>query len=70
MELKESGGTIYIDIPIINMIEPTQLSISEELPGGIIGVRLPNGEYPIINFPKLDRYELFGGKIIYGSINL
>ena len=67
MELKETGGTIYIDTPIINMLEPTQLSISGELPGGIIGIRQPNGEYPIIHFPKSDRYELFGGITIYGS---
>ena len=66
-ELKESGGTIYIDTPIINMKEPTRLSISGNLPGGIIGIRQTNGEYPIIHFPKSKNYELFGGIIIYGS---
>ena len=66
-ELKESGGTIFIDTPIINMKEPTRLSISGNLPGGIIGIRQTNGEYPIIHFPKSKNYELFGGIIIYGS---
>ena len=42
-------GTIYIDTPVINLKETT-LFIDGDLPGGIIGVRQPNGEYPRISF--------------------
>ena len=47
--LFEKGGTIYIDTPVINVKETT-LFIDGDLPGGIIGVRQPNGEYPRISF--------------------
>ena len=66
-ELSELGGTIYIDTPIINIKGPAQLHINGDLPGGIIGIRQPNGEYPIIHFGQPKQYELFEGIIIYGS---
>ena len=66
-ELNKSGGTIYIDTPIINMKNTTELIISGKLPGGIIGIRQENGEYPIIKFRKSNQFELFGGITITGS---
>jgi hypothetical protein len=67
-ELNEKGGTIYIDTPVINMYKTTSLTIGGRLPGGIIGIRQSNGEYPRINFQENYRDELFfSGINIYGS---
>ena len=51
-KLNRNGGTIYIDTPIITINERFKISIIGQLPGGIIGKRQPNGEYPRINFAK------------------
>ena len=50
--LNQKGGTIFIDTPIINLFFVDTITITGELPGGIIGIRQPNGEYPRINFLK------------------
>ena len=63
--LNEYGGTIYIDTPIININTRDAIEIDGELPGGIIGIRQKNGEYPRINFLK--DLELYSGINIYGS---
>ena len=65
--LNESGGTIYIDTPIINMEKATSLTLRGNLPGGIIGIRQPNGEYPIIHFSQSKYQDLFAGINIFGS---
>ena len=67
VQLNKNGGTIYIDTSVINIIESDDLSINGQLPGGIIGIRQPNGEYPRINFIKRNIEELFSGINIYGS---
>ena len=59
--LYERGGTIYIDTPVINLKEATLLLLDGDDPGGIIGVRQPNGEYPRINFVKEESEDLFDG---------
>ena len=51
--LYEKGGTIYIDTPVIN-IKESALFLDGDFPGGIIGIRQENGEYPRINFVKED----------------
>ena len=51
--LYEKGGTIYIDTPVIN-IKESSLYLDGDFPGGIIGIRQENGEYPRINFVKED----------------
>ena len=51
--LYEKGGTIYIDTPVIN-IKESALYLDGDFPGGIIGIRQENGEYPRINFVKED----------------
>ena len=64
--LNENGGTIYIDTPVITMSKTTTFTIGGQFPGGIIGVRQANGEYPRINFAKT-KMELFNGIFIVGS---
>ena len=66
-ELEKSGGTIYIDTPIINVKGTTELILTGKFPGGIIGIRQPNGEYPIIHFEKTDILEIYHGIFIDGS---
>ena len=63
-KLNKNGGTIYIDTPVISLIENGIITISGQLPGGIIGVRQSNGEYPRINFIK--RSDYISGINIFG----
>ena len=66
--LNEKGGTIYIDTSVINLVERKIILIGGQLPGGIIGIRQPNGDYPRINFIKKEGFsELFSGFNVYGS---
>ena len=65
-QLNENGGIIYIDTPVINIIKSISISIKGDLPGGIIGIKQSNEEYPKINFIKEDEYSFFG-IIILGS---
>ena len=58
--LYEKGGTIYIDTPVINFNWPT-IFLDGDFPGGIIGLRQPNGEYPRINFLNKNTDNLFSG---------
>ena len=64
--LNDNGGTIYIDTPVITMSKTTTFTIGGQFPGGIIGVRQTNGEYPRISFAKT-KMELFNGIFIIGS---
>ena len=65
-ELNENGGTIYIDTPVINLKIRNTITLGGKLPGGIIGIKQENGEYPRINFIE-NFHELFSGINIYGS---
>ena len=65
--LNEKGGTIYIDTPVISLISNNLITINGQLPGGIIGIRQSNGEYPRINFMEGDYIEFFSGINIIGS---
>ena len=66
-QINEKGGYIYIDTPVIN-INDTVLEISGTLPGGIIGIRQFNGQYPRIDF-KYARDTQFGSCIIITGSN-
>ena len=65
--LNEKGGTIYIDTQIINIKGNILVSMWGEYPGGIIGIRQANGEYPRINYLKTPDQELTSGISIIGS---
>ena len=64
--LNENGGTIYIDTPVITMNDGITLKENSHYPGGIIGVRQENGEYPRISFVHSNE-ALSSGVFIYGS---
>ena len=66
-ELNNKGGTIYIDTPVISLKIRKSISISGKFPGGIIGIRQPNGEYPRIDFMKGNYQQLYSGINIYSS---
>ena len=67
-QLNKNGGTIYIDTPVINIHEKVSIAINGQLPGGIIGIRQSNGEYPRINFMQRFFFEeVYPGINIYGS---
>ena len=66
-QLNKKGGTIYIDTPVINLNNQTSISISGKIPGGIIGIRQSNGEYPRIQFVNRYSEEIFTGFNIFGS---
>ena len=66
--LNNKGGTIYIDTPVINMIEKQSIQLLGEISGGIIGVRQKNGEYPRISFShKIETKEPLCGLHVYAS---
>ena len=50
--LKKTGGTIYINTPVINMTSKCQIQLSGTLAGGIVGIKQSNGQYPSLNFKK------------------
>ena len=58
-QLNENGGTIYIDTPIITLRKNDNIQITGNLPGGIIGKRQTNGEYPRFIFKKREFYVGF-----------
>ena len=64
-ELNENGGTIYIDTPVITFKRYSNIEINGKLPGGIIGERQSNGEYPRIIFTEAR--DIISGFNIYGS---
>ena len=66
--LNENGGTIYIDTPVINMVDHSYLLIRGNFTGGIMGVRQHNGEYPRINFVHSNKVKpSLNGVIILAS---
>ena len=50
-ELNDKGGTIYIDTPVITLKVNNIIRMNQdEYPGGIIGIKQENGEYPRLDF--------------------
>ena len=50
--LNNKGGTIYIDTPVINIKKKEKLQLTGSNPGGIVGIKQSNGEYPRIDFKE------------------
>jgi hypothetical protein len=50
--LIKTGGTIYINTPVINMSSKCQIQLSGTSAGGIVGMKQTNGQYPSLNFKK------------------
>ena len=64
--LNKMGGTIYIDTPIIHIVNTT-LTISGTISGGIMGVRQANGEYPRLSFINSKKVADFSGIAFFAS---
>ena len=64
--LNANGGTIYIDTPVINIVNIT-LAIFGAMSGGIIGKRQSNGEYPIFSFKNNLVGKKGSGIAIFGT---
>ena len=50
--LNKSGGTIYIDTPVINISNKNTLDLSGTIAGGIVGKKQSDGSYPRLDFKK------------------
>ena len=64
--LNAKGGTIYIDTPVINIVNIT-LAVFGAISGGIIGKRQSNGEYPILSFTNNLVGKKGSGIAIFGT---
>lgn len=67
--LWKSGGYIYIDTPVIT-ISKTDIGLGGSFGGGIIGVKQPNGQYPILNFKALRNKSPESNGLIIVNSNL
>ena len=66
-KLWKTGGYIYIDTPVIT-ITKERVDIGGDLGGGIIGVKLPNGQYPHFDCkPLRKKYSGYSCLIIAGN---
>ena len=50
--LNKNGGTIYINTPVINIKTKDKIQLTGTNPGGIIGMKQPNDEFPRIDFKQ------------------
>jgi len=50
--LNKSGGTIYINTPVINFSSKCQIQLSGSTAGGLVGMKQSNDQYPVFNFKK------------------
>jgi hypothetical protein len=65
--LRKSGGYIYIDTPVITLTQKG-IDLGGTIGGGIIGVKQPNGQYPILDCkPLREIYSGFNGLDILGD---
>jgi hypothetical protein len=51
-KLNSSGGTIYINTPVINISSTSTIKLSGSTAGGIVGMKLSDGTYPRLDFIK------------------
>ena len=51
-KLNKNGGIIYIDTPVINIKTKDKIQLTGSNPGGLVGVKQSNGEYPRIDFKQ------------------
>ena len=49
-KLNKNGGTIYINTPFINIKTKDKIQLTGSNPGGLVGIKQSNGEYPRIDF--------------------
>ena len=49
-KLNKSGGTVYINTPIIRVSTKNTIKLSSNVAGGIVGMKQSNGAYPVIDF--------------------
>ena len=67
-QLNNNGGTIYIDTPVITLRKYIKIIIDGQLPGGIIGIKQGNGEYPTFDFTRGNvKISPPAGLLIFGS---
>ena len=50
--LNKNRGTIYIKTPVIKIKTKDKIQLTSSNPGGIVGVKQANGEYPRIDFKQ------------------
>ena len=50
--LNSKGGTIYINTPVINISSKSTIKLTSTKAGGIVGMKLPDGTYPRLDFSK------------------
>ena len=50
--LNKSGGTIYINTPVISISTTSTIKLSGSAAGGIVGLTLSDGTYPRLDFRK------------------
>ena len=66
--LIKTGGTIYINTPVINISSKCQVQLSGTKEGGLVGMKQPNGQYPSLNFKKVrNEKKKLGGVRMSGS---
>ena len=51
-KLNKNGGTIYINTPVINIKTKDKIQLTGSNPGGLVGIKQSNGEYPRIDFKQ------------------
>ena len=51
-KLNSSGGTIYINTPVINISTTSTIKLTGTTAGGIVGMKLSDGTYPRLDFTK------------------
>ena len=62
-----NGGTIYINTTVINIKTDSAIDIKNDLPGGIIGIKQKNNEYPRLNFEEARNKGSFDSLKVYGA---
>ena len=60
-------GTIYINTNVINIKIDSVIEFKGDIPGGIIGIRQSNNEFPRINFEEARNIGSFCSLKVYGS---
>ena len=68
--LNKKGGIIYIDTPVISLKKNNIVRINWDFPGGIIGIKQENGEYPRLDFTYKYLKKDFSGVEINDSNKL
>ena len=65
-KINKNGGIIHINTSVINIKENFPIELKGNIPGGIVGIKQFNGEYPRINFEYARNSGSFLSLTIYG----